>query len=182
MHGRRQRRARRTSLCLFIAATAFALAASAASPVLAMEPLNFNGLIIGEPSSPTAVESLDGMKCAPSVAQMMVCKGHTMIAGRGGNAHIVIADGILTRVSVGFPPAAFNNIVDGLISKLGKPITDTRTTVENRMGGTFENRTVAWRDSRGNLLRVSRYGISIDEGSYMLVTLSDLERFGDGNK
>jgi hypothetical protein len=182
MHGRRQRRALRTSLRLFIAATTFIVAARAATPVLAMEPLNFNGLTIGEPSSRTAVESLDGMKCAPSVAQMMVCKGHTMIAGRGGNAHIVIADGILTRVSVGFPPATFNNIVDGLVSKLGKPTTDTRTTVENRMGGTFENRTVAWRDGRGNLLRVSRYGISIDEGSYMLVTLSDLERFGDGNK
>lgn len=166
----------------FIAAAAFLMAARAAAPSLAMEPLNFNGLTIGEPSSPAAVESLDGMKCAPAVAQMMVCKGHTMIAGRGGNAHIVIADGILARVSVGFPPAAFNNIVDGLVGKLGKPTSDTRTTVENRMGGTFENRTVTWRDGRGNLLRVSRYGTSIDEGSYLLVTLSDLERFGDGNK
>jgi hypothetical protein len=147
-----------------------------------MEALNFNGLIIGEPSSRTAVESLDGMKCAPSEAQVMVCRGHTTIAGRGGNAHIVIADGILARVSVGFPPAAFNNIVDGLVGKLGKPTSDTRATVENRMGGTFDYRTVTWRDGRGNLLRVSRYGISIDEGSYMLVTLSDLERFGDGNR
>lgn len=167
---------------LLIAATAFLMAAHASSSTFAREPLNFNGLVIGEPSSPAAVESLDGMKCAPAVAQMVLCKGHTLIAGRGGNAHIVIADGILARISVGFPPAAFNNIVDGLTGKLGKPTSDTRATVENRMGGTFENRTVAWRDGRGNLLRVSRYGISIDEGSYMLVTLSDLERFGDGNK
>lgn len=166
----------------FIVAAAFLMAAHASSSTFAREPLNFNGLTIGEPSSPTAVESLEGMKCAPAVAQRMVCKGHTTIAGRGGNAHIVIADGLLARVSVGFPPAAFNNIVDGLTGKFGKPTSDTRATVENRMGGTFENRTVAWRDGRRNLLRVSRYGISIDEGSYMLVTQSDLERFGDGNK
>lgn len=47
-------------------------------------------------------------------------------------------------VAILIPEKDFGALVEALIEKYGKPSSDTNEHAQNRMGATFENRTVKW--------------------------------------
>jgi hypothetical protein len=149
-----------------------------ALPSLAIEPLAFNGLLIGEKTTSATIMRQNDVKCAPVSSVAQVCNGYTTLFGRGSNAEILIENGILVRVSIGFPPAHFRNIIAAVAAKFGPPHETIEDTVNNRMGGQFKNVIFVWRDASQNMLRISHFGATIDQGSYLLINADNIGRFG----
>lgn len=74
----------------------------------------------------------------------------------------------LGRVRIDLDSVDFGRLRAAMVEKFGQPTSDARSTVQNRVGASFDNESVRWRIGDGEILLEQRFG-SIDN-SVVLIT------------
>jgi hypothetical protein len=73
---------------------------------------------------------------------------------------ITLQDGNVRRAVISFVPDDYDVLVVALRKEYGKPSSDTRSSVHNRMRASLDNRTVKWTESGGSISVLKR-GINL---------------------
>jgi hypothetical protein len=97
--------------------------------------------------------------------------GRNLLADFGSrtfDATVIYHDNQFYKYRVSFGEFHFDYVADSLIRVLGRPATDLESTVQNRMGAEFDQRTLFW-DLPKVSVYLSKRMTTIDEG-IMLVT------------
>jgi hypothetical protein len=69
--------------------------------------------------------------------------------------------GKLHRVTIGLHPNWFDDVIETLTTKYGKPKDVSKSTMQNRMGATFINQIYTWRFG-DDTIHAQRYGRDLD--------------------
>lgn len=78
------------------------------------------------------------------------------------------AEGLQT-VILHFKPRDADELIESVTAKFGPPTADDRSAVQNRMGATFDQRTVRWMVG-GSQIKVDRYSSTITRGMLSIST------------
>ena len=135
----------------------------------------FKGIEVGGTASPAELEKalfvespikgIPSVKCGAGSGAMQVCNGWTSAAGVSALCNAVITgNGHVIRISLSIPSDFFDTAAQGAIQKYGKPTKTTSSTVQNRMGASFENTTLVWGDENGSYILMAKYGSTLDRG------------------
>jgi hypothetical protein len=135
----------------------------------------FKGIEVGGIASPAELEKalfvespikgIPSVKCGAGSGAMQVCNGWTSAAGISAMCNAVITgSGHVIRISLSIPSDFFDTAAQGAIQKYGKPTNTTSSTVQNRMGASFQNTTLVWGDEKGSYIMMAKYGSTIDRG------------------
>jgi hypothetical protein len=149
--------------------------APVASPARQNNRFVFKGIEVGGIASPAELEKalfvespikgIPSVKCGAGAGAMQVCNGWTSAAGISALCNAVITgNGHVIRISLSIPSDFFDTAAQGAIQKYGKPTKATSSTVQNRMGASFENTTLVWGDEKGSYILMTKYGSTIDHG------------------
>ena len=150
-------------------------AAPVSSPARQNNRFVFKGIEVGGIASPAELEKalfvdspikgIPSVKCGAGSGAMQVCNGWTSAAGISALCNAVITgNGQVIRISLSIPSDFFDTATQGAIQKYGKPTKTTSSTVQNRMGASFENTTLVWGDEKGSYILMTKYGSTIDHG------------------
>lgn len=82
-------------------------------------------------------------------------------------ATVNFLNGGFSAIKVTFDPRGFEIVAEALVGKYGKPTSDTRSTVRNRLGAAFQQRELVWRRPDG-LLTAARYSVNLDAGHVII--------------
>jgi hypothetical protein len=135
----------------------------------------FKGIEVGGIASPAELEKalfvespikgIPSVKCGAGSGAMQVCNGWTSAAGISALCNAVITgNGQVIRISLSIPSDFFDTAAQGAIQKYGKPTKTTFSTVQNRMGASFQNTTLVWGDEKGSYILMTKYGSTLDHG------------------
>lgn len=93
-----------------------------------------------------------------------VCNSHVQLGEAGtGDINVLLApNGTLTRIVVSeIPSENFAQSAQALTNKFGKPDQVKHYVVQNAFGVKFEQIECIWRNSKGDTVRLSKYGATI---------------------
>lgn len=102
-------------------------------------------------------------KCATFSPGWMECRSRIRDELTFGPAHVAgyqaeFADDKLGRAQVDFHVNWFARVHAAMVEKFGPPTSTSVSTVQNRMGATFESQTIVWRIPPGEVRLIQRYG------------------------
>ena len=154
---------------------------SVRKPSLTSIPLSFRGIPIGVPKQRAALESL----CLETAKRKEYC--HDIVPDQDkhlvdvefGNIHVPLLD---TRVgangAVNFIKGYGRNdeliqLASLLAEKFGEPKKEL-STVQTRIGASYERLTFSWIDERGNVLVVETRSVSVDSGHFMFASATEM--------
>lgn len=80
----------------------------------------------------------------------------------------------LHSILLSIKPDDANQLVESIRLKFGEPVSDERSTAQNRMGARFEQREVVWM-AAGTRIKVSRYSSTIERGLASITAPAALE-------
>lgn len=160
--------------------SAIAALLCAAAPTLG-HCLDFKGIQIGKPATPSQVEDKLAVRCGVGANKMQVCNGLTTIAEESASLNVVIgANGIVQRIELRLAPEAFETVAPLLIEKFGRPASIQRGGVQNRLGAKFEQLVYSWRRSGGLELTYRRYAGDLETSSLYFGTAEDRRLLNEG--
>lgn len=137
---------------------------------------DFKGLGIGKPGTPEQVQATIGVKCGIGANNRQVCNGPVTIANERGFINLVInSQGIIQRMALSLQPESFDLVAPLLIEKFGTPAATNRSTVQNRMGATFEQTIHMWHDDSENQVIYQRYSGRLTDSTLSFTTKEDRE-------
>jgi hypothetical protein len=92
---------------------------------------------------------------------------------------VTLRDGAIDSVTIRFDSSSFGMIAGGLIEKYGPPSRDVTERVQNRMGATFDDRTVEWNRPDGQIRARERAG-SVDTSTVEMSSSAAVARVREG--
>jgi len=151
-----------------------------AQPAVAQEPLTFKGLEIGS-SVERFMEIAPGARCIASRCFVFVSSECKMGRGTtedfmacrkrysyGGHIPLSITgtfdENKLVSVYVKISERSFEGLLVAMQERFGPPSIDSRSTLQNRMGASFDNRRVGW-ERTGTVITITQRAGQVDEGS-----------------
>lgn len=75
----------------------------------------------------------------------------------------------------GFRSNAFEDVRAAFFETYGKPHHTTQETVQNRLGGTFQNETHSWY-GKSVIVLLSRFGDTLDRGMFVVGLRSEMDK------
>lgn len=84
-------------------------------------------------------------------------------------------NGILVEASIAFHPNGFSGVYEALTYKYGKPSTEFETTVQNRMGAEFQDKTAIW-SSQQQRITLYKYAGDINSSALILQSIERADR------
>ncbi len=92
-------------------------------------------------------------------------------------------DGHLSSIFIILPTSRFDAVVSAMKERLGPPTKSEVSTVQNRMGATFDQTEVVWALSHeGSILAVTKRGYKVDEMRVHLTSKASLDEFDNIRK
>lgn len=89
----------------------------------------------------------------------------------------IVREGIATSIMVTMQTGNFDRVAAALSEKWGKPSASESSTVQNRMGATFDQTTITWRVD-GSVVTAKRRSSKIDQMSVSLTTEKEIAESG----
>jgi hypothetical protein len=100
-----------------------------------------------------------------------VCNGATKIADSWGQLNLVIDDhGIVQRINVTFFSGGFERVKDAALTKFGSTALQKHVTDQNRMGATFDDELLLWKDSKDDEILLKHYVGDLDHSLLSFTT------------
>jgi hypothetical protein len=161
------------------------------------QAMDLKGIVLGSPATTEQIEAAFAIKGDSPLAQfkqmhvkcgvgskaMQVCNGFTTVAGVSGQLNCVISkEGIVQRMNVTFGSSQFIKVRDAVLEKMGKPSVRRKDLDQNRMGATFENEYLLWKDAAGNETYLREYAGDLDTSILSLTTRGDRELITNTSK
>lgn len=164
---------RKNRLRAMLVCTAMAFCASHASA------LDFKGLT-PEQEPPTPLTSPEWF-CKPNpdatTGQTFCGKRNESIAGaKAISVFVTLRHNKVESVLVKFSENDFDQVKAALIQKNGPPSSERDEVVQNRMGASFNNNRLIWRQDRASMY-LNQRSRKLDESDLYLVGLDAVERF-----
>lgn len=164
------------------------------------EPLSFKGLALGT-GEPEVLKYYPAARCTGDAVRRMCVLGFTeassrlrkpdgsldtdavgrlktsMSVGGAGVVRIVftLRDDKLESILLSPVAAQFDNMAAAITKRYGKPASDESMPLVARAGVQLENRKMAWTFTDG-MIRVARYGSTIDESTVGVHSIDALKR------
>lgn len=136
--------------------------------------LDFKGVVIGQPTTPQAVQDRLQVKCGAGAPGMQVCNGNVTVAGVPASMNLVIgAGGRVQRISLDFPADRFLAVEEAMEQKFGAPGNVDNHAVQNGMGATFQQTVETWGVAPAPVATLSRYGSTVTRGSLVFRSEED---------
>lgn len=135
------------------------------------EPYSFKWLKLGESKSTIGT---DGFTCKDgngiiSDTTCYMFHGTTIADTEAEIVALYFYNDILQRVTVTFKESEFEKVRISIQNKYGVPSNSKKTTVQNKMGASFENTTVTWNNGVSMLELEQRSGrVDDSQASYSL--------------
>lgn len=161
--------------------------------VYSQENLSFKGLELGAPRD-AVLATLGDIRCSGTRCSALPQRTCTNTdpgsecfkrLSYGGALPIFLGvefrDDRLVSVYLTFPERRFDELRDALIERFGPPTHQEASTVQNRMGASFEARQAEWKKGDANL-QLKQRGSKIDEGSLFLVSIQYTHRSAEERK
>lgn len=143
---------------------------------LTVHAYDFKGIQLGQPESAASIKEKIGIKCSPGKDPFkLICTGTTTIAKASAFANIVVGQsGVVQRIFLTFDSSNFNDVESALNEKFGQPSSTDNSTVQNRMGVSFQQVMHQWNDGANHIV-FRRYGSKITKSSLIFFTDDDME-------
>ncbi len=152
----------------------------------AEEPLEFKGFALG--STLASADSVHPLYCKKrfdpatpnKVCTTAFAKDDTIAGHPIDKITLYFFDDSLQIITIFFHEKYFSDIVSALTEKYGVG-TVTESTIQNRMGATFDDKILIWRKGSA-FVRAERYAGQIDMSSVFYQTDSSIEKLKKQNE
>lgn len=120
------------------------------APAAAQEPLTFKGFELGADKEAFLAALPPASICREDRCTWTAerCSGWEKQCSYGGVVPELIGatfkDGKLATVIVFMPSSKFDELASAMRERFGKPARDEESTIQNRMGASFDNRKLRW--------------------------------------
>jgi hypothetical protein len=135
---------------------------------------DFNGIAIGDTSTPAEIQERLGVTCSEGYAETQVCNGEVSIGRAPATMNLVInSRGVVQRIDLALAPDAFNEVVLELIRKFGKPTRTSQSVIQNGRGAKYAQTVHLWADKNGAQVLYMKYGGTLDRSRLYFSTKAD---------
>lgn len=166
-----------TSKVIFKAAI-FSTFVGMSSHLLA-QPIEFKGIAFGA-SLEQVQEQFKGAVCQAgwkpcevfSIMDGLYSKDPSVMTYGGAKAKSIrghMIQGGVEMFLIETPTDSFEQVASAMVARFGRPTRDERSSIQNRLGAVFEQRSIYWAKPDG-AITASKYGASLDVSSYVLAS------------
>ena len=172
VHRARQRGIMRRNFLAFLLFNASAIAVAQTpsptpGPIWIQEPSSYRLVRFGA-SFDEAQRTLSLRGCTKSHGEVN-CGGYFRVSDVYVDEMLTFSDEKFVEATWSFPSTSFEEVRRILSEKYGPPHHETRNTVTNRMGGTFQDELLNW-TGRTVTIGLQRFGGTLDKSTALFVT------------